>query len=73
MDAIYSPAWSPDGSKLLFSGIKDGKLDVFTIEIKTGELLRLTNDFFLMRHLRAGALTGLKLYLLLTDLTRHMR
>ena len=46
MDAINSPAWSPDGSKILFSGVKDGRLDLFTIDIKTRELVRLTDDFF---------------------------
>jgi len=46
MDAIYRPSWSPDGSKILFSGIKDGKLDIFSVEIKTGDIVRLTNDFF---------------------------
>ncbi len=46
MDAIYSPAWSPDGSKILFCGIQGGKLDLFTVDIRTEELTRLTNDFF---------------------------
>ena len=32
MDAVYSPNWSPDGSKILFCGIKDGKLDLFTAQ-----------------------------------------
>lgn len=46
MDAIYSPEWSPDGSKILFCGISEGKLDLFTVEIKTGQIVRLTNDYF---------------------------
>lgn len=46
MDAVYSPNWSPDGSKILFCGIKDGKLDLFTVDVKTEEYTRLTNDFF---------------------------
>ncbi len=46
MDAIYSPDWSPDGSKILFCGIKDGKLDLFTVDIETETYVRLTNDFF---------------------------
>ncbi|MCE5249496.1 BamA/TamA family outer membrane protein [bacterium] len=46
MDAVYSPSWSPDGSKILFCAIKNGKLDIFTVEIKTGAVVRLTDDFF---------------------------
>ncbi|HUT63138.1 MAG TPA: hypothetical protein VMZ04_04190, partial [Anaerolineae bacterium] len=46
MDAIYSPDWSPDGTKILFCGIKDDKLDLFTVNVKTLEYIRLTDDFF---------------------------
>ena len=46
MDAVYSPDWSPDGTKILFSGIESGKLDLFTVDIETLEYHRLTNDFF---------------------------
>ncbi len=46
MDAIFSPVFSPDGSKILFSGLKDGMLDLYTIEIKTGFVKRLTHDYF---------------------------
>ena len=46
MDAIYSPDWSPDSSKILFSGIRDGKLDLFTIDVNTEEVVRLTSDYF---------------------------
>lgn len=46
MDAVYSPDWSPDGSKILFCGIKDGKLDLFTVDVETLEYVRLTDDYF---------------------------
>lgn len=46
MGAVYSPSWSPDGSKILFCGIKDGKLDLFTVTVNNGEITRLTDDFF---------------------------
>ena len=46
MDAIYSPSCSPDGTKILFSGLSKGKLDLYTIDIETEELTRLTHDFF---------------------------
>jgi Tol biopolymer transport system component len=46
MDALYSPVWSPDGKKILFCGIEGGKLDLFTVEVETGNIARLTNDYF---------------------------
>ncbi|MHB9027970.1 MAG: BamA/TamA family outer membrane protein [Candidatus Latescibacterota bacterium] len=46
MDAVYSPAWSPDGTRILFCGIENSKLDLFTVDVKTGEIVRLTNDYF---------------------------
>lgn len=46
MDAIFSPDWSPDGRTILFCGIKDGKLDLFTVDIETESYTRLTDDFF---------------------------
>ena len=46
MDAIYSPDWSPDGSKILFCGIENGRLDLFTVDVNTLSYTRLTNDFF---------------------------
>lgn len=46
MDAVYTPDWSSDGKKILFCGIKNGKLDLFTIDIETETYVRLTNDFF---------------------------
>ena len=46
MDAIYSPSWSPDGSKILFSAINKGRLDLFTVNVETEAITRLTNDFF---------------------------
>ncbi len=46
MDAVYSPSWSPDGKKILFCGIKGGKLDLFTVDVQTEEFVRLTDDYF---------------------------
>ena len=46
MDAIYSPDWSPDGTLIMFCGIKDGLLDLYTVNVETLEYTRLTNDYF---------------------------
>jgi Tol biopolymer transport system component len=46
MDAIFTPDWSPDGTRILFCGIKDGALDLFTVNVETLEYTRLTNDYF---------------------------
>lgn len=45
--SFFSPAWSSDGKKIVFTGIHfSGKSDLYTIEVKSGELDRLTNDFY---------------------------
>jgi len=38
--------WSPDGKKILFSGLVEGQSDLFTIDIQTKELTQLTNDYY---------------------------
>jgi len=38
--------WSPDGNKILFSGLKDGQSDLFTIDLNSKEVTQLTNDYF---------------------------
>lgn len=46
MEGVFSPAWSPDGTRILFCGIKDTKPDLFTVNVATGEIVRLTDDYF---------------------------
>ncbi len=44
---ITSPAWSPDGERVIFSGLTpSGYLDLFLLHLKDGEIERLTNDRF---------------------------
>lgn len=43
-DGVYSPNFSPDGTKITFCGIKDGLSDIYVIDIKTQNLRRLTKD-----------------------------
>ncbi len=38
--------WSPDGEKILFSGLKNGHSNLFTIDINTKEVKQLTNDYY---------------------------
>ncbi len=46
MDAVYSPAWSPDGTRILFCGIRNARLDLFTVDVKSNEIVQLTDDYF---------------------------
>ena len=39
-----SPAWSPDGRHIAFAGNKDGRFDIFTIDVGTWEVSNLTDD-----------------------------
>ncbi len=38
------PAWSPDGRTIAFSGWKDGKFDIFLIDVESGTYRNFTND-----------------------------
>jgi Tol biopolymer transport system component len=46
LDAIFSPRFSPDGSKIVFVGVKNGFSDVYTTEVGGGEPTRMTYDIF---------------------------
>ena len=39
----YLHGWSPDGKFLIYTGERDGKLDIYKISVKGGEEIRLTN------------------------------
>ena len=38
----YTPIWSPDGSKIAFASDRYGNFDIFTADIKTGQINRVT-------------------------------
>ena len=38
------PSWAPDGKFMVFSSTRDGGFDIYTIEIKTRKVRRLTRD-----------------------------
>ena len=44
VDQPYAPAWSPDGSKVAFSGYRDGRFDIFAVDVASGEVTRITDD-----------------------------
>ena len=45
--ALFSPSWSPDNKKLVFTGIDfSGRSDIYQLDISTGIKKRLTNDFY---------------------------
>jgi hypothetical protein len=49
LDNIFEcsgPAYSPDGRRIAFEGNRDGVVDLFEIDLDTGELRNLTQDDF---------------------------
>lgn len=42
--AIAQPAWSPDGTRIAFSGLTGGISDLYVLNLETGDVRQLTND-----------------------------
>ena len=38
------PAWSPDGEKVVFMSTRDGDMDIYSLSLRDGALVQLTND-----------------------------
>jgi len=47
---IFNPTWSPDGRRVAFSAIAGGATDLFTVELESRKLERLTQDLFADLH-----------------------
>ncbi len=46
LDAFTNPAWSPDGEYLVMTGIREGTVDLYLYNLRTGDLQNLTNDVY---------------------------
>ncbi len=45
VSSFYNPAWSPDGKKIVITGIVNGISDLYLFHPGSGNVERLTNDF----------------------------
>jgi len=46
LDGIFNPAYSPDGTKIAFVGLKDGASDIFFYDLTNDRLTQVTSDIF---------------------------
>jgi hypothetical protein len=46
LDQIFEPTWSPDGQQIAFSALRGGATDLYTYDLKTRALRRLTRDAY---------------------------
>ncbi len=44
LNGVTTPSWSPDGTKLVFTGYDGGLSDLFIINADGTDLQRLTHD-----------------------------
>lgn len=42
----WSPSWSPDGTRIVFTSNRSGAADIYVLDIESGELTQLTDDFY---------------------------
>jgi len=46
VDGVLTPVWSPLGDEIAFTGIQNGLGDLYSINLKTEKLRKITNDKF---------------------------
>src|SRR5207253_3908465 len=46
LDEVLNPAWSPDGTKIAFSGLVGGLNDLFVYDLTARSVRRLTTDAY---------------------------
>ncbi|MFQ5707160.1 MAG: peptidase MA family metallohydrolase [bacterium] len=45
--SLFSPSWAPNGRQIAFSGIRfSGLSDLYIVDVASGRLQKLTNDFY---------------------------
>ncbi len=49
LDGVLTPDFSPDGKKIVFSGVDGGRSNLYTITLETGEIEQTTNDRYTQR------------------------
>ena len=40
----YDPAWSPDGTRIAFTSVRDGRKEIYVLAVDSGAVTRLTNS-----------------------------
>src|SRR5690606_32234089 len=50
IDAVIMPAWSPDGRTIAFVGQQGGLTDLYTLDVETEAVERLTDDSYAVFH-----------------------
>mgnify|MGYP000085352709 CR=1 FL=1 len=40
----FNPAWSPDGKRIAFASLRDGRKEIYVLNLESGVVIRLTNS-----------------------------